>query len=131
MKGLLLDWSAYKRAAALLDFDDLLHAARDLLAGHEDVRRALAGRFRHVLVDEFQNTLSADDLRDAEAERVAELCTRLVGNVRVGDRGLRRPCRFGDVALLAPVAPTCGDSRSRGVDPGRQLFLPPPGGPSR
>ena len=46
----------HKRAAALLDFDDLIFAARDLLRDHDDVRRALARRFRHVLVDEFQDT---------------------------------------------------------------------------
>ena len=47
---------SYKRSAALLDFDDLIFAARDLLRDHEDVRRALAERFAHVLVDEFQDT---------------------------------------------------------------------------
>lgn len=46
----------YKRSAALLDFDDLIFAARDLLRDHDDVRRALARRFSHVLVDEFQDT---------------------------------------------------------------------------
>ena len=46
----------YKRAAALLDFDDLIFSARDLLRDHDEVRRALAERFRHVLVDEFQDT---------------------------------------------------------------------------
>ena len=46
----------HKRAAALLDFDDLIFAARDLLREHDDVRRALAVRFRNVLVDEFQDT---------------------------------------------------------------------------
>ena len=46
----------HKRAAALLDFDDLIFAACDLLRDHEAVRRALAARFRHVLVDEFQDT---------------------------------------------------------------------------
>ena len=46
----------YKRASALLDFDDLIFAARDLLRDHEDVRQALAKRFAHVLVDEFQDT---------------------------------------------------------------------------
>ena len=45
-----------KRAAALLDFDDLIFAARDLLRDHEPVREALAARYRHVLVDEFQDT---------------------------------------------------------------------------
>jgi exodeoxyribonuclease-5 len=46
----------HKRSAALLDFDDLVFAARDLLRDHDDVRRALAARFSHVLVDEFQDT---------------------------------------------------------------------------
>ena len=46
----------HKRAAALLDFDDLIFAARDLLRDRDEVRRALAKRFRQVLVDEFQDT---------------------------------------------------------------------------
>ncbi len=46
----------HKRAAALLDFDDLIFAARDLLRDQDDVRQALAKRFSHVLVDEFQDT---------------------------------------------------------------------------
>ncbi len=46
----------HKRAAALLDFDDLLYTARDLLRDQADVREALARRYKHVLVDEFQDT---------------------------------------------------------------------------
>ncbi|MFN3574485.1 MAG: UvrD-helicase domain-containing protein [Phenylobacterium sp.] len=46
----------HKRSAALLDFDDLIFAARDLLRDHDDVRRALGMRFSRVLVDEFQDT---------------------------------------------------------------------------
>ena len=46
----------YKRSAALLDFDDLIFAARDLLRDHDDVRQALAACFTRVLVDEFQDT---------------------------------------------------------------------------
>src|SRR3546814_11101053 len=46
----------YKRSTALLDFDDLIFAAPDLLRDHEAVRRALAGRFAHVLVGDFQAT---------------------------------------------------------------------------
>ena len=230
MEGLQRGWSDYKRAAALLDFDDLLYTARDLLASHEPVRQALANRYRHVLVDEFQDTdplqidilwrlcgeasgdgnpdplrrrlregalflvgdpkqaiyrfrgadvnayvaareaigpeavlevvanfrsvapivdfvndhfarpLSAaagqpgfaalaatcrtmtdaspvvaldivvdaektntELLRDEEAKRIAELCARLVGNIEVRERDGTRPCRFGDIALLAPV----------------------------
>ena len=51
-----------KREGALLDFDDLLVAAVRLLRTHADVRDALAGRYTHVLVDEFQDT----DPRQAE-----------------------------------------------------------------
>ena len=230
MGKLLVDWSNYKRSAALLDFDDLLYTAKDLLTKNDVVRQALAKRFQHVLVDEFQDTdpvqidilwrlcgeppkdgspdplarilrpgalflvgdpkqaiyrfrgadvnaylgarqaigkasvleivanfrsvepiltfvndkfanpLSAaagqpgftslaatrkadkdalavaalditiqdekpgaDGLRDAEADRAAELCSRLVDNLQVRDRDKLRDCRFGDIVLLAPV----------------------------
>ncbi len=232
MSALMEQWHDYKRDAALLDFDDLLYTARDLLARHELVRQALANRFWHVLVDEFQdtdplqidvlwrlcgepakngnkdplmrtlrpgalflvgdpkqaiyrfrgadvnaylaaraaigetailtitanfrsvkpildfvnmrfasslstaqgqpgftalsstcnapkNTLTAaaldvtvdaekpksDELRDAEASRIAELCNRLVGNWTIRDPETKalRPCELGDIALLAPV----------------------------
>jgi ATP-dependent exoDNAse (exonuclease V) beta subunit len=56
MQDLIKEWHEYKRAAALLDFDDLLYMARDLLVGREEVRKALARRYQHVLVDEFQDT---------------------------------------------------------------------------
>ncbi|MFZ4604416.1 MAG: UvrD-helicase domain-containing protein, partial [Caulobacterales bacterium] len=69
-------YRTYKRAAALLDFDDLLFAARDLLRDHVEVRRALAQRHQYVLVDEFQDT---DPLQ-------AEIFWRLCGDP-VGDSG--------------------------------------------
>lgn len=230
MDRLSAEWREYKRSAALLDFDDLLNTAKDLLVANEDVRKALGKRYRYVLVDEFQdtdplqleilwrlcgdpaidedgdpltrtlrpgslflvgdpkqaiyrfrgadvnaylrareaignpsvvnivanfrsvepilsfvnkafasplstaagqpgftalaatrlpekNTLtvaaldipvedgedSAEQLRDAEADRVAELCSRIVGNLKIREKGELRPCRFGDIALLAPV----------------------------
>ena len=56
VRPVLRRYREYKRASAQLDFDDLLYAARDLLRDHEDIRRALAQRFSHVLVDEFQDT---------------------------------------------------------------------------
>ena len=46
----------HKRSTAQLDFDDLIFAARDLLRDFDEVRRALARQFTHVLVDEFQDT---------------------------------------------------------------------------
>ena len=49
-------WRETKRSAAVMDFDDLIVGARDLLRDHETVRRALALRFPRILVDEFQDT---------------------------------------------------------------------------
>jgi exodeoxyribonuclease-5 len=46
----------YKRMAALMDFDDLLHHACTLLKTNEPVRQALAQRYPRILVDEFQDT---------------------------------------------------------------------------
>jgi exodeoxyribonuclease-5 len=54
--AVIASFRAAKRNAALLDFDDLLHGARDLLERCPDVRQALAARYRYVLVDEFQDT---------------------------------------------------------------------------
>lgn len=52
----LADYAAFKRAAAVLDFDDLLEWARALVRGHDAIRRALGQRYRHIFVDEFQDT---------------------------------------------------------------------------
>jgi ATP-dependent exoDNAse (exonuclease V) beta subunit len=46
----------YKRGIGNLDFDDLIFAARHLLKTYPEVRTALASRYAHVLVDEFQDT---------------------------------------------------------------------------
>ena len=69
----------HKRSAALLDFDDLIFAARDLLRDHDEVRRALAARFTHVLVDEFQDT---DPL---QTEIFWRLCGDPPANEETGD----------------------------------------------
>jgi CRISPR-associated exonuclease Cas4 len=53
---LLEDFEAFKRNAAVLDFDDLLLATRTLLRGHEAVRQAASNRYTRILVDEFQDT---------------------------------------------------------------------------
>jgi ATP-dependent helicase/nuclease subunit A len=46
---------AYLRAG-WVSYDGLLALTRDLLRRHVEVRRALQARFRHLLVDEFQDT---------------------------------------------------------------------------
>jgi ATP-dependent exoDNAse (exonuclease V) beta subunit len=45
-----------KREAAALDFDDLLLRAHDLVSEHENVRVALGKQYKHIFVDEFQDT---------------------------------------------------------------------------
>ena len=44
------------RSANAVDFDDLLVKTVELLRDHDDVRDKYQTRFRHVLVDEFQDT---------------------------------------------------------------------------
>jgi DNA helicase-2/ATP-dependent DNA helicase PcrA len=50
------DLEATLRAANAVSFDDLLVLPVRLLREHEEVRTRLARRFRHVLVDEYQDT---------------------------------------------------------------------------
>ena len=106
MDGLMKQWRDYKRAAALLDFDDLLYTARDLLRGHEPVRQALANRFRHVLVDEFQDT---DPLQ-------IDILWRLCGEPpKDGNKDpLARPLRPGALFLVGD--PKQAIYRFRGAD---------------
>jgi ATP-dependent exoDNAse (exonuclease V) beta subunit len=106
MDRLLAEWREYKNAAALLDFDDLLYTARDLLAGHEEVRKALTGRFQHVLVDEFQDT---DPLQ-------IDILWRLCGERQTGkkDEPLSRRLRPGVLFLVGD--PKQAIYRFRGAD---------------
>jgi ATP-dependent helicase/nuclease subunit A len=50
------DWKSRKRTEGLLDFDDQLWFARDLLLRSRAVRREFQNRFAALLVDEFQDT---------------------------------------------------------------------------
>jgi ATP-dependent exoDNAse (exonuclease V) beta subunit len=53
-------YTAHKQRIGALDFHDLQQRLRDLLATNENVRRGYAERFRHILLDEAQDT---DDLQ--------------------------------------------------------------------
>jgi len=64
-----------KHALNAMDFDDLLLNWKILLAEHEPVRRLLAERFRHVLVDEYQDTNRLQgDIVDLLASSHRNLC---------------------------------------------------------
>jgi DNA helicase-2/ATP-dependent DNA helicase PcrA len=45
-----------KKDLSIMDFDDLLFNCRALLIDHPDILKNVAERFRHVLVDEYQDT---------------------------------------------------------------------------
>ena len=61
-------YAAYRRENGLVNFADLLLHTRNLLRDHPGARDELAGRFKKVLVDEFQDT---DPL---QAEIIMHLC---------------------------------------------------------
>jgi ATP-dependent helicase/nuclease subunit A len=56
LRGFVDYFQSVKHDRALLDFDDLLLKARDLLRGNTEARRELQQRFKFVLIDEFQDT---------------------------------------------------------------------------
>jgi CRISPR-associated exonuclease Cas4 len=56
LDGLLAEYDAFKRRAAVMDFDDLLFTCREVLRQYPEVRAAAGERFSRVLVDEFQDT---------------------------------------------------------------------------
>jgi exodeoxyribonuclease-5 len=102
--GLRELYTNYKRQAALLDFDDLLHHARDLLARDPGVRQALARRYPRVLVDEFQDT---DPLQ-------AEILWRLCGDGDQNDPWTAWRLRPGGLFLVGD--PKQAVYRFRGAD---------------
>ncbi len=54
-----------KRERNLMDYDDLLVHLETLLREHEGIRRTVSGTYRHILVDEYQDTnrIQAEILR--------------------------------------------------------------------
>ena len=56
LRGLIEDYEAAKQKAGMLDFDDLLLRTQGLLRDHAEVREELGGSFRHIVVDEYQDT---------------------------------------------------------------------------
>lgn len=85
VREVIAAYATRKRDGALLDFDDMLHKAVHLLERHEGVRDALARRYLHVLVDEFQDT---DPIQ-------AEIVWRLTGEPAEDRRWLDWPARGG------------------------------------
>ncbi|MCO6442180.1 MAG: UvrD-helicase domain-containing protein [Nitrococcus mobilis] len=106
LRPLLERYQAYKRDAALLDFDDLLATACALLRdpANEPVRCALSARYRYILVDEFQDT---DPLQ-------VEILWRLCGEGTLETPWQERVLRAG--ALFCVGDPKQAIYRFRGAD---------------
>jgi DNA helicase-2/ATP-dependent DNA helicase PcrA len=91
---------ARKRAATLLDFDDLLLAWRSLLTD-PTLGPMVAGRWDHVLVDEYQ------DVNQVQVDIVRRLCPAGTGLTVVGDDAQAiYGFRGADPAHLADLAST-------------------------
>jgi ATP-dependent exoDNAse (exonuclease V) beta subunit len=56
LRGFVDRYEAEKVKAGVLDFDDLLLKARDLLRDSKEARERWKGAYSHILVDEFQDT---------------------------------------------------------------------------
>jgi DNA helicase-2/ATP-dependent DNA helicase PcrA len=66
--GIAARYEERKRAANAMDYDDLLQRWLELLLQHDEVREQYRRQFRHVLVDEYQDT------NIVQAEIVEALC---------------------------------------------------------
>ncbi len=74
------EYTTRKQALNVMDFDDLLTNLLRLLEEHADIRADLQDRFRHILVDEYQDTNTPQD-------RIVQLLAGGSGNslMAVGD----------------------------------------------
>jgi superfamily I DNA/RNA helicase len=102
--GVLEDYEAFKRRAAVLDFDDLLHTCRQVLRDFPVVRSTAGERFSRILVDEFQDT------DPVQAELIFLLCSGAADAAA----WQRRPLRLGQLFLVGD--PKQAIDRFRGAD---------------
>jgi ATP-dependent exoDNAse (exonuclease V) beta subunit len=80
LSELMTRYDALKEKRGRLDFLDLLSRARDLVKGDAEIRRELQASFRHIFVDEFQDTdplqaeilllLAADEAGESDWRRI-------------------------------------------------------------
>jgi ATP-dependent exoDNAse (exonuclease V) beta subunit len=120
MQGVLDRYQSMKLRSGGLDFLDLLLMARDLVRGDKTVRGYLQRRFKHVFIDEFQDTdplqaaililLSSDDPDETDWTKVRPIPGKLfvVGDPKQSIYKFRR----ADVTLYRNV---CEQLENRGV----------------
>ena len=85
-------YAAAKQSQGLLDFDDLLLRARDLLRDRADVRSSVAAGVRLLMVDEFQDTdpVQADIVRMLCGDALTQGGLFLVGDAKQSIYRFRR-----------------------------------------
>jgi len=85
-------------AAGALDFDDLIMTTVHLFQAFDEVRENYRRRFRHVLVDEYQDT------NHAQYQLIRQLCSAEADNdpelVSGGSRGVVPPSKIGPSSLM-------------------------------
>ncbi|MCH8102591.1 MAG: UvrD-helicase domain-containing protein [Chloroflexi bacterium] len=105
----VLDYAKARRGSGRAEFQDLLVWAYDLLSGSERARAHFAGRYTHVLIDEFQDT---DPLQ-------IEIALLLVNATEEGRSGMAKPG-----ALFAVGDPKQSIYRFRRADVSAMARLP-------
>lgn len=101
---LIAAFDQFKRNAAVLDFDDILIRTRSLLRTDERVREEVARRYRHILVDEYQDT---DPLQ-------SEILFLIAGELGPSDAWESRKLRPGTLFMVGD--PKQAIYRFRGAD---------------
>ncbi len=82
MKRLATLYKKYKRSACLMDYDDLLFELKDMLEACPYVLTELRDRYRHILVDEYQDTnlVQAEIVRLLAGELSPDRSVMVVGD---------------------------------------------------
>ena len=100
-------YSLAKRRQGVLDFDDLLLHARNLLRDDESVRQRVAGGIRLLMVDEFQDTdpIQADIVRSLCGASLARGKLFMVGDRKQSIYRFRRadPTVFASMSAELPA----------------------------
>jgi ATP-dependent DNA helicase UvrD/PcrA len=99
-KALAEAYAEYQRrlvAAGAMDFDDLIMVTVNLLQAFPEVAAEYRARFRHVLVDEYQDTNHAQYV----------LVTELAGQLLPGPAHLPSPLHGGESVPPSPPAELC------------------------
>lgn len=79
IQATLIGYQSRKFECGVMDFDDLLSQWRRVMLEFDDVRARFSSRFRHVLVDEFQDT------NGVQSDIVDQLCSTHGNIMVVGD----------------------------------------------